>query len=386
MKRLVVFNNRTLNELRRRSLRFDELAAQGLPVEYWDLSPLCGLYPHEPSEVSRGYIRRFGSWQAVDEALSDAAAADSVFVPGFIDEPGWFGAFRHLSRSRGQLALPRLYSSPLPAMGTEHSLVGRLRGLSRPGRLKGAVAKRGIRAMRALGLLRDFDLAITVGEATKAGLAGLPRLPIHHPDFDDWRAAAASDEPLIPGRYAVFLDMFYSGHPDHLIEGLPPVDAQRYFKTLNALFSRLEDRHRLEVVIAAHPKASYPDNPFEGRKIFWSATRVLARYCQFALSTFSASTSYAVFGGKPIFFIDSDEMAVVHAPSGQEAWPRMYSEILRGRYVNLDHPESEDVSPSVVDPRVYDGYIHRHLASRENEADSSAEVLGRFLRGEEKAR
>ncbi|MBI5597123.1 MAG: hypothetical protein HY928_13600 [Elusimicrobia bacterium] len=383
MKRLIVFANRTLNELRRRALRLDELSEQGFLVEYWNLAPLCGLYPHEPSEVSRPYIRRFESWGALDYALAEPAIAESVFVPAFIDEPGYYGAFRRLSRSRAGIALPRLYSSPLPSAGTTQTLWGRLSGLTHPGRLQAAVIKRGMAAMRCLGLLRGFDLAIIVGEATRASVGCLPKLPIHHPDFDDWRSYSASDQPLLKGRYAVFLDMFYSGHPDHLVEGLPPVDAERYFKALNSYFTRLERRYGLEVVVAAHPKADYPVNPFEGRKIFRSSTRVLARFCEFALVTFSASMSYVVFGKKPLFFIDSDEMAVVHGPSGQGAWPRMYADLFGARYANIDHPAAEDVEARPVDPAVYEAYIFRHLASRENAARSTAEILGRFLRDEE---
>ncbi|MBI2361782.1 MAG: hypothetical protein HYV15_00140, partial [Elusimicrobia bacterium] len=101
MKRLVVFATRPLNELRRRALRLDELNAQGIPVEYWNLAPLCGQYPHEPSEVTRPYLRRFESWRAVESALAERVVADSIFIPAFIDEPGYFGAFRRLSGSRG---------------------------------------------------------------------------------------------------------------------------------------------------------------------------------------------------------------------------------------------------------------------------------------------
>lgn len=382
MTKLVVFANRGLNELRRRALRLDELTAAGLAPEYWDLSPLYGGAAADPSAASRPYVRAFSSWAAVSAALD--AAGDCVAVPTFMYEPGQWRAYRALSRSRARIARPCLYSAPTPPASPAGALAARLTGLADPGRLRRAVVKRGMLAAKAAGLLRPFDLAIAVGEGTRDVSAGLPRVAIHHPDFDDWRSTGASDRPLVAGRTAVFLDMYYTAHPDHAVEGLPPVDAARYFRSLNAFFGRLEARHGLRVVVAAHPKADYAHNPFEGRPAIRLATRELARFADFAVTTFSASMNYAVLGLKPLFIIDSDEMAVVHKPAGQEAWPRMYADVLGARYVNLDHPADEDVVPRAPDPGVYDAFKYRHLVSRENEGRSTAEVLAAFLKGSER--
>lgn len=384
MKRLIVFANRPLNELRRRAVRLDELAAQGL-AEYWDLSPLYrGLYLPEPSEVDRPYARRFEDWGAVDAAL--AAADGCLLMPTFLYEPGMYRALRAMSRSKCVLVLPRLHSCPTPPPSAATSVWGRLRALSDPGRLRRAAAKRALLAARAAGLLRGFDLALTVGEAGKAGLGGLPRLEIHHCDFDDWRATRDSDPRLVPGRYGVFLDMYYAGHPDHALEGLPPVDAGHYFRALNSFFERLEKRHGVEIVVAAHPKADYRVNPFGGRKLFRLKTRELARHAEFAVNHFSTSMSYAVFGDKPLFIADSDEMAVTHKPSGQEAWPRMYADVLRARYVNLDHSAPEDELLSPVDAAAYEDYRYRYLVSRGSEGRSTADMLADYLRGGAPAR
>ncbi|HVE13988.1 MAG TPA: hypothetical protein VNI01_11375 [Elusimicrobiota bacterium] len=371
MRRLVVASYLDLNQTRQRAMRLDFLAAAGVPVEYWDLSRLFG-YPSDRSALSRPYVRHFDSERSFEAALAEPALEESVLVPGFTLEAKTYGTFARMSRSKASLGLVLISLLPTPPKSASF--------LMRPSKLAGALAGRAARAARKLGLVRGYALAFAAGDAGRAAAGGLPVVAVHHPDYDDWTEEAGRDARLVEGRYAVFLDQFTPHHPDYAVVGVKDrIAPGPYYDALNAYFRRLEERHGVSVVVAAHPKAEYPTNPFDGRRIFYSSTRPLVRFGEFAITSYSAAISFPVFARQPIAFIDADAVARLHRPLGLDQYPRHFASVLGGRYVRLDHPDDADVVLAPPDPGLYDRYKYSYLVSRENERVHSGEVYRRYF-------
>lgn len=380
MRRLVFASHLPLNAARERALCLDFLSSRGAPVEYWDMSEVC-RGGSDASAVDRPYVRRMRSWREFDAALAAPEAAETVLAPGFPTQLRNLHVLPRLKRGRAQIC--KILTGFLPFGPPRRGAAWR--GLLKPAKLDYFLAAKGAAAARRLGLARDADVAFVAGAAAREAAGKTPCVPIHLPDYDEWLGQEKEDRRPLPGRYAVFLDQYFPHHPDLILDGIRQgIDPGRYYAALNAFFARLERSHSLEVVVAAHPKARYVENPFDGRRIFDSSTRRLSRFCELVIASYSTAISYAVLGRKPLVFIDTDELAARYGAFRVD--PDHFARVLGQRFVNLDHPLREDESLRPVDPGLYDDYKYRYVVSREAEDVPTGEAFRRYLAGESGAR
>ncbi len=113
----------------------------------------------------------------------------------------------------------------------------------------------------------------------------------------------------------VFVDEYECGHSDWEKLGYPmPIQNQElYYKELNHFFSLLEEKFNSIVVIAAHPKAEYVNNEFDGREICYYKTKELIRDARLVLFMYGTSLSYIALFDKPfILFCTSEAMKGGH--------------------------------------------------------------------------
>lgn len=379
MKTAVFLSYVSLTETILRLFPLDALDAQGLPVEYWDLSALYGA-SLPGLELARPYARRFADWPALEAALTGPGASGLVVTTAVPFEPRFFRLHRLLSRSPAQVGGVISGVLPMPPA----SPLGRLREDARllldPAKVAHFLLKRVMLALRRAGLVRELDFAFVAGEAAREQAGRAATTPINTGDYDDWLETAGSDPRLVAGRYAVYLDQFAAGHPDFRLLGVRRlIDADRYHGLLNAFFERLERAHGVEVVVAAHPKSDYPRNPFGGRRILRGSTRALVRFCEFAVATLSTSLGYAVLDRKPLLFFTTKEMMERYRPLRHDAAPFHFARTLGSRCLVLDGPGADDASLAPVDARLYDDYKYRYLASRQTEGRLSRDVYRDFL-------
>ncbi len=106
--------------------------------------------------------------------------------------------------------------------------------------------------------------------------------------------------------YAVFIDGYIPFHPDVLyVYDRSPYDPIEYYAKLTRFFDYFEQKTSLPVVIAAHPKADYDNNPFTygNRKIIKGKTVELIAQSKAVLSHYSTSLNFACLYQKPILFL-----------------------------------------------------------------------------------
>lgn len=85
--------------------------------------------------------------------------------------------------------------------------------------------------------------------------------------------------------YVVFVDQYLSGHSDFIKSGMnfPVLDLKDYCRKLCILFEKIEEDYNCEVIIAAHPKAEYKGEEFNGRAIIYGKTNSLIKDSVFVL-------------------------------------------------------------------------------------------------------
>ena len=140
----------------------------------------------------------------------------------------------------------------------------------------------------------------------------IKNIPINSIDYEKYLNSLEVNENLVDEEYIVFLDDYLPAHPDLIILGLRTVSSELYYNNINHFFRLLEKKMHAKVVVAAHPKSDYSDNPFENRKIFKYKTIELVKNCKFVIAQSSTSISFAVLYNKPLLFIYDNQLKEVH--------------------------------------------------------------------------
>ena len=111
----------------------------------------------------------------------------------------------------------------------------------------------------------------------------------------------------------IFLDQYFpydTDLPTFTGKMVRSIKSEDYYKGLNLFFSWFEDRYRIPITIAAHPRADYQENDkrFFGRKTIKADTARLVSGAKCILTHTSTAINFAVIYRKPIIFLTNDQI------------------------------------------------------------------------------
>lgn len=219
---------------------------------------------------------------------------------------------------------------------------------------------------------RTLDIVLlgggTATELWHQKLVGSATRKVSGPSNDYVIYKKMQSNPEQTPRHIVFIDQSLANHADFALLGLPqPVSMEKYYRALCELFSHWENSLGLPVVIAAHPKGSYPKHSdfFGGRKILHGKTSVLIAQSLFAATHYSTAVNLAVLCNKPIIILTSDELNRSPLFNLMKA----LAVSLKCAVINIDHDQIETPSTS-IDAKAYatfcDTYIKSPKCNSEN--------------------
>lgn len=384
MKKLVFLGYIPLTEKYADYLSLGALASRGVALEYWDLSPAYFPGLALPGEVKLAYARKFSSLAEVRAALAPQAGEVFVMLINAF-EPRLLGLMRLLAELGVPTGHQAVGFSPQPAGTAGERFLANLRHFVSPAGILNFARYKACGLLRRAGYIKKFDAVFAAGEAAARAHAGAAAeiIPFNHYDYDSCLLNAAAEERPVPGKYCVFLDEYLPHHPDLDILGVKKIDAGRYYAALNTFFAKLEAKHGVEVLIAAHPKADYAQNPFGGRKIFTGQSRRLVRYCEFAFAVGSNSSGFAAMYSKPVFFIYTAEIRHQYRPLKYDRYPFACAAAFGSAAYDMEAPGDAPAVPA-VDQAKYAAYIREYLCAAGSCATMNADILTAYLRRGEK--
>jgi len=160
-------------------------------------------------------------------------------------------------------------------------------------------------------LMPRINIAMIGGRVALSMLKAIPhKIFAHSFDYDVYLNKQYSFNNLNV-TYAVFLDEDMINHPDYIYCDLPcPATAKEYYTSLATFFDYLEEKFKLKIIIATHPRSKLDDKdtPFNGRLCIQGKTAELIKGSLFVISHISTAKSYAILWKKPIVFITTDEL------------------------------------------------------------------------------
>lgn len=373
MKKIIYVFYFPLNERVRRDWCYGYLQEHGVPVEYWDINALhpTGVGPSDPGQKGVVLIKDYAD---LEERVGRPENAGALYLMSMQYEGRYQRLFRLFTRLDARLGRIAWGFLPLarPTLASKLKVL-----LTRPAhgsrrawnKLVGSFSRR-------TGFVKPFDVVYLAGRAGRGAYATARAfVPINLCDYDNMRETLARPERPIEERYAVFLDTDQAHHPDTAYLDQPYLDAPRYFAAMNRFFGLVEKRFGLRVAIAAHPKARYAPDRFEGRPIVQGRTPEMIRDSEFAMSHHSTSVGMAVMARKPLLFIYTRQMREIYgdsliAPMGG------FADYLGAPMIETDSVRSpEELELKPVDPARYDAYKYDFLTSPETENQFTRDIL-----------
>lgn len=241
---------------------------------------------------------------------------------------------------------------------------------------------------KKLGYTKKVDVIFQAGSEALATLglgyhidAAFARqiIGINYFDYDKYIKALSQSVPLLKDAdYVVFLDDYLPSHPDFDLISLKKVNEETYYAELNNWFDYVEDFLKVRVVIAAHPKAVYNDNPFNGREILFDKTVELVKDCQMVLAHGSSSISYAVCFRKKIILMSSDEMKTLNLGYLHNG-VLGFSKYLGLNWINISNTIDTDLNNIVVNEEKYKDYLYSYLTNVISEKRETRDILLEYL-------
>ncbi len=167
-------------------------------------------------------------------------------------------------------------------------------------------------------------------------------------------------------KYVVFIDGYGPFHPDHLLRDVkkPSTTPEIYYPILCNFFKYVEQKTGLKVIIAAHPRSKYEEHPdyFGGREVIRGETRDLIRRCEFVLTHFSTSLSFAVLYKKPMIFITTNDLERSRIDAN---YIYSFSWVFKKNAYNIEQNYNIDWNKElIINEKIYNNYKEKYIKKK----------------------
>lgn len=309
----------------------DYLIDQGMAVEFWDITYLLRGKVVENFPHDAAYVRHISSMESLETEIESHRKA--VFVILVSKIWAYRKIFRSLTRHECRVVAIEWASMPhIPTFGRKI--------IFNPVKLfKKLRNKFHSVLLNRQWYIKYYDIVFAAGEVMLRKSGGASRkISIALCDYEQYDLASKIEGRFFAEKYAVFNDIYLPFHSDITSNGMKCINSDVYFSEINEFFSLIEEKYGIDIIVAAHPKAKYGGNEFNGREIIHEMTPYLVKNAEFCIYHFSTSISYAILENKPSLFIYTDSMEHLY---GSEFMPyiRAASSYLDAPLINISDPD-----------------------------------------------
>jgi hypothetical protein len=381
-KTIVFIGYQPLTKKTSQDFFMDDLLYEGFDVRYWDLTSIFFGKITLNSDVNFEWIRVINTYEQFCLYLSKMDHTKTLY---FVNFPYYDGRtvkiFKFLNRSDIKLCIIARGMIPLPSFKNKLSIIYLIKKISF-NYVKTFCLKKLALLYKQLGMVKKFDVVFYGGEKS-ISIAGLEYqnesittklISINSSDYDK-AILIQKSERITSNKYAVFLDEYLPFHPDFLMFNIKTIDAEKYYYELNNFFTRLEHKYKIDILVAAHPKAKLYSkrNYFNGRQVIFDKTAELVKDSEFVIAHMSTSISYSIIFKKPLLFIYSSD--IKNIMSNQFEIISNFARTLDSQLVSFDFPADSPININEINIELYDKYKYLYLTTQQNEIESSSRVF-----------
>jgi hypothetical protein len=361
----------------------NELLAQGYNVTYLDIHEIFPVKTNYNCLEKRPYVIYVKTMKEFEERIASAQQLNTLIIPVLTFNYQSLPFFRIISRHDIKLGFFARGMVPIPSIREKllQKLILNLRRYLDYKKILTFAQDRVALLYKSFGLIKKYDVVFTAGTYGSAtiGIGGhldvqeAKIININYFDYDKYLRLQLSEERELDGRYCVFLDQNLPYHPDLELFGKQRINAEKYFKSLNSFFDSIEKKYNVKVVIAAHPSASYTENPFQDRLIIKNKTAELVKNAEMVLAHISTSISYGVLNNKPLIIFYNEEVLRLYRKEGLQ----YISDAVGGYFIDADDPAAlDDLKEELrIDEQKHALYKYNFLTSVESETRESVDIF-----------
>lgn len=368
MKKIIIIDHEQLTIRRKDLFKLDELRSAGFDVEFWDVSILIS------DMIICDQIDDEGLYKIkTTEEFNDKLSGENIANCLFVVEIGYDWSNRKLINILRQHNCFCIKLELYASNNFKATLIRKLLSLSIPLIWSFLECRIKIQSFKIYCKLNsmppELDYIITSNSISRVDTL------INHPDWERAQSIKERSE-IIPSKpYVVYLDDFYPLHPDFQKNGLVGKlgDATLHHNNFNNLFSMIERDLKLDVIIAAHPKAYYTPDTFQNRPIIKYKTEELVKYSEGVISLCSTSIAYALIFNKKILMARDKE--ALKDRSGSCFQLKIADSFNLCVY---DIEKIEKITDNMfkfVDQEIVDNYIHSFITSPKTKDITTTEIL-----------
>jgi hypothetical protein len=368
---------------------FTDLIRSGIDLEYWDISDLFFNDLVISNKIERSFVRKISSYRELKSSIKLTDHEETLFIPQVTFEWKVIRLFRILTKNKCKLAFFARGALPLFPVNKRISKIFGLTPLQILRKLLSLFTIPVTKISRQTGYIKCYDYIFNAGESglTTIGIGSVldkqrsKIIQINSFDYDSYILTRTNPLRIVNKNYCVFLDEYLPFHPDFEMFKIDTLDPIKYFGSLNKFFDEVEKKLNLKVVIAAHPKSAYTENPFNERPIYKHKTNGLVKDCEFVMAHMSSSINYAVLYEKPILFLITKGFKDIKS-SYIYSVPNYFSEVLGSSLIDCDNSLDQlpDLSKIKYDYEKYKEYKYNYLTSAASENLLSKDITLNFLK------
>ena len=186
-------------------------------------------------------------------------------------------------------------------------------------------------------------------------------------------------ESILKTDTVVFLDTFAPFHPDYILTGRKHVDPDKYYSTINRFFDDYEEKFKLEIVIAAHPRSNYNEREplYGGREVIRNKTVELVRDAKCVLMHYSTAINFCILYKKPMTFVTMDCLEG-HLINGRT---KSVSSYFNKTLYNLNESLEVDFEKEqIVNDELYSKYKDEYIKTNGSEELPSWQIVSNIVK------
>lgn len=371
MNNIVFINHEPFTKRQRELFYIEQFLATGFNIEVWDLSQYVfkGINVVDTLE-DESYTVKIDSYNDLCSKMSIIDVRATVFVVECVDCWNTRKIYRLLSDYSCYMVRIDFYANT----DLKEKFSDKLSRFLSPAFLvvlRGKVNSIATRLYKKIYSIKGFDRYLSSSSLVDR------TDKINHPDYENYRFK--EHIPILSYDYIVFCDNYFPYHPDfkyfHKYKKVP--SDKEYQSILNHFFSFLEEKYKMPVVIAAHPKAKYQGHEFENRKIIKYQTDNLVINSSMVVLHASNSISYAILSDKPFIFITTNGYSQLCI---YQQRLDILASSLRKKVYNVDIANYDDINPKPVDEKVKDFYVYTYLTSMDTLNIRNFDTIKRLIK------
>lgn len=362
MKNIILINVEPFTPGRDKFFHISELRQDKFDVEVWDLSTFSLRGTAFPDVIVDDYVKVLPTMREIKAALNRVDIKETFFIVQVPFNDKTYPLYRELKKRKCYIARFDFYTNTFYEDDYHIELHFSWRSPSIFFNKLFKKIRNYIKWREHQIKWRKIHYDCILSPLNGASITG----HINHPDYDNY--SFHKEERLLEYRYLVFCDNYFPYHPD-LVGRVDGIDGVKYQKQMSELFTYLEQKTGLPVVIAAHPKAKYIGTELGDRKIIKFKTNNLVQYSEGVILHTSNSLSYAIMANKPILSVTTDDYELLKFPFEK------LSRYLEIPYYNLDQSNMSGIEFHSISKAVRDKYIYSFLTNKECESKDNHTII-----------